>query len=829
MRHQERNALPPAIEYLFQLKQTQASDALQKYFGTLQSPKQQNAETFIAGVKSFMEIANLNPEERKIFYGNSYLGLHYNNDLENLWNTNCKSPEIHIESHRLSNISPPGWDHCFSSQGTQCLVYRGDAPSSALDRILQGPTVIDCGMFCQLSLWFGIRYMLGNDRFNQLFSDSPFYITQILYSEIPDTEKAYLGNPLYPFLQHVAKDKENTVYITHVANHGMYQIKHPGGNSGGQNCVLIREEYTIFAPFLTTKRALQKADVEGLLLEAFNAPQDKHDESRLHFYSKQIAENPEGLHPNLGMTYASLIDMARALADTRANEDEFRQCKSSVEEQSLMLGFDLEKFLNWVAHRTKQNHIATIEYTPLADSDLKIPPELTQQIPHENRKEMTFSNLKAESPLHNEIYSIAMLFCQRVMSNQSSCVILTGKAGIGKTASAASSAKELVSRGKKLVWISELTVKGWTEKVESMGELEQCRAELKNMLANNPDAVFLDDDNLAGFSGIVLLEEIYAWYVSHPGKGLYITSNNSIKFTKCYGWKIDGNYHYPPFPGYVSEVYQNTIARRELDGQSLRPAPVFDVNDLSYEERLTALYRNRSDQSVGVIVDYSTYESGKIKFNDVEFIAGISYDEIELIQKELQTTGRLGDEFEKLTPYQKNWIVHHKPMGFYSSIFGSDTHEYEDEAPYETVYERKFHSSESNVIAIEILQYNSRYYGSSINTICQENLLRLINYAHDQGGKKIIIINHTEFSSETFLQRIKDNIPKREKERTIARLDNLLFSPALFITKKSPTKKSNINKDKQVENFSPITDIFRINKAIQHDIIERSINRFGVI
>lgn len=58
----------------------------------------------------------------------------------------------------------------------------------------------------------------------------------------------------------------------------------------------------------------------------------------------------------------------------------------------------------------------------------------------------------------------------------------------------------------------------WADAAKSISELDNCGRAIDDLLATNPEAVFLDDDNLAGFSGNLLLEKIYSWYVNYPGK-----------------------------------------------------------------------------------------------------------------------------------------------------------------------------------------------------------------------------------------------------------------------------------------------------------------------
>ena len=531
---------PLARRHLRNLHQEEISPQLAKDLRSFSSARPHSLDVFKEGVLLFTKIANLSPSQRADYYGDQFLGLHYNNDLAKLWNSS--SPES-IKAHQLTHICPPGWDYELGDE-LFTLVYRGDNLSRALDKLLQGPTVIDCGMFCQLSIWFGIKYMLGEKVFNEVFSRAPFYLTRLVYSPIAP-EKPYLGNPLYPFFQNEGLEKKASsisVLLEHVHNHKWYQLKHPGGNYGGDNCVVIGGQFIIFDPNLEVTSNLSRGDVEKLLLRAFNAEQDVNDEARLALYKEK---DGDAIHPKLGMNYGTLIKMAKSFSSFTAEVIELDSPTASPQ-----IKFNFGLFCSWVA-AVQSPEIHDVDYTPLSDGQLVLSKGLAEQIPYENRTHMSFSNFTVNTPLQKEMRDISWKFCLDVMSGRSVCTILTGKAGIGKTASAVSCAKELSGRGKHVIWISEVMVRGWMDKAESMKELEACRDEIRKLLASKPDAVFLDDDNLVGYSGRVLLEEIYRWYATTPGTGLFITSNEPVTFKDCYGLQLDQKYHFPHSPDMI--------------------------------------------------------------------------------------------------------------------------------------------------------------------------------------------------------------------------------------------------------------------------------------
>ena len=144
------------------------------------------------------------------------------------------------------------------------------------------------------------------------------------------------------------------------------------------------------------------------------------------------------------------------------------------------------------------------------------------------------------------------------------------------------------AKEKKVVWLSEVMIKDWASQVTSIEALLKCRETIRKMLTDKTDAVFLDDDNLTGYAGRILVEEVYTWYNSHPNKGLYITSNEPVSFLKSYmDLKLDKSYDCVPFAGYASPQTLNTVIKDTLTGASLRRTTTFDRQMLPIRTRPT--------------------------------------------------------------------------------------------------------------------------------------------------------------------------------------------------------------------------------------------------
>jgi hypothetical protein len=399
-----KKEVPPALVYFNNLYRSKSSPQLIEYFETLKNPKPFTLEVFAKGIQEFAKLANLSAEERKIFFSNQFYGLHYNDQLAELWNSNSTEK---VDDSKLIYLCPPNWEAIFA-EGYGALIYKGNFPSAALNTLLQGPTTIDCEMFCLLCIWFGLRYMLGNKIFNYLFGNTPFHLTQNIYTDIIDLRKPYLGNPLYPFF---IQDSEIESGLC---------IVHTNGNLRSRNCVLFNGKYTTFDPSFKITSDLNLADIAGL---------------------KQ------------------------------------------------KLRFDLEKFNLWVLQRVTQAFFAS-DYIPLKNYQMNVPPYLFEKIPFENRSNMSFSNFLVNTQLQKNIKSVALSFCHLIMNDQPCSVILSGESGIGKTSVASACAKELASRGKKVVWLSEIMINVWAAQTKSLDEVEAIAYQLKLLLEKNVDIYF---------------------------------------------------------------------------------------------------------------------------------------------------------------------------------------------------------------------------------------------------------------------------------------------------------------------------------------------------
>lgn len=350
--------IPAATAHFNALKAQAPSPQLTELLSVFTEPKTINLETFTTGVKTFIRLANASVQDksRETLYGSNYLGLHYSTELVRLWNAATNDGST-ITTSDVDSLAPASWNSTDKDE-YKILIYEGQQPAQALDELVKGPATIDCGMFIQLSFWFGIRYMLGNERFNCVFGKAPFFITQFNYHAIKSPDRPHCGNPLFPFLSPKEIAPDGSILVKYLRNTPLYISKHPGENDNGKNCIVIRGKYTIFNPGLARTQDLEASAVPNMLREAFNQEQTQNDRDCLVFY----ASHPYAVSDwHGGILYEEVIKVAESLKDKQLTEEEF----AKIEQYSgSELAFDLNKFSAWLACVENPEHDDSSRYSP---------------------------------------------------------------------------------------------------------------------------------------------------------------------------------------------------------------------------------------------------------------------------------------------------------------------------------------------------------------------------------------------------------------------------------------------------------------------------------
>lgn len=276
------------------------SHALLDFLGKFAFEKTLTESCFAEGVGLFMEAANMPYEQRTAFFGSPLLGLHYTRDLSDQWDTVYPIDDLVEDTgiHHFFQIGPDCWRSSLIRQDQKFFVYCGTRAAEALDSLFQGPTTIDCGMFTQLAILFGMRYVLGNEKFNRLYENKALIFGQfpsekLIHASGGDNVCLFLDNPLHAFFIEgaAAIPSDAKIHLTQVDNHPDYYEKHPAGTAITENCVVIGGKYCVFNP-RACQTCLTESALYDSLAEAFNADRDRHD-ATIHVRLLFAEKNPE--------------------------------------------------------------------------------------------------------------------------------------------------------------------------------------------------------------------------------------------------------------------------------------------------------------------------------------------------------------------------------------------------------------------------------------------------------------------------------------------------------------------------------------------------------
>ncbi|KAK2666609.1 hypothetical protein RAB80_017726 [Fusarium oxysporum f. sp. vasinfectum] len=111
------------------------------------------------------------PEPAK-YYKNPLKGLHSIDSFKKAFNQAYPQHPITPWDSDMQLQCPLSWSIRFeqTTDWSVVLTYETEGPiTQGLDDLFNGPTVLDCGMWCQLLLWMMIRFLLGDDLFNKAF------------------------------------------------------------------------------------------------------------------------------------------------------------------------------------------------------------------------------------------------------------------------------------------------------------------------------------------------------------------------------------------------------------------------------------------------------------------------------------------------------------------------------------------------------------------------------------------------------------------------------------------------------------------------------------
>lgn len=192
-------------------------------------------------------------------------------------------------------------------------------------------------------------------------------------------------------------------------------------------------------------------------------------------------------------------------------------------------------------------------------------------------------------------------------------------------------------------------------------------------------------------------------------------------------------------------------------------------SDKSKTSTASVSLRSEHDgQSIGAIVSDLSWKTNESLLGPIELIPAFESEELVPIRQSLgETKSTNCSAYEKLRPIQKQWLDVYTKTGMISSD-GSVPADFISAKP------SKFEKSAYKTIALEIREYDDFYRRKIVDLNSIDQLICVLNFASIQGGRRIILINQTTFSSEELLIKIKAQLPESEREETLSRLELLL-------------------------------------------------------
>lgn len=681
---------------------------------------------------------------------NQLLGLHYDNNI---------AKKLGLSENMAGftqRIIPPQW--MVSTENPYCISYLGHEPAKALDALLHGPSVIDCGMFTQLAMLLTIRECLGDVKFNALFGRWPLTISQLNYSAISDPEAPHKGNAIFGFFDQVAQPGE--VSVAYIPNHPNYVFKHPAGSSAGHNSIVIDDKAFIFSPQFGQGRACTFDQVKAFLANGYNADVSEADNHWIEKFQTDL----EAVELRTGVTHAMFVEKNLELSQSKLGVEELPNHFACA------ISFNFDRFLTW-ANRVVEAPTYQPLQTPVVSA------ESLSLLPHENQKRdfsntlATFAQVEHHRVTQENVRLEVMRFLQFIFDGKSALLVLAGMPGVGKSAFTACAAKELWSRQKPILFITGNMIK------------QQGVASIAEKL-NNYSVVIMDDNNKDPNGERELLEALCKWYASGGVKHLLITSNcHDFSYEQLFGIRLDRTFNYPPGLDILSEKLTNIVTLRHLTAPSLRIAAfnpsVLPVGGASRIHAFLAL-ENASATSKALWVRPDDFSDWKDTATGVsyEHVVSISYDVVQRLQSIANTLPGT----QKPTNIRPLCSAHPEFKEIYNQLtkeqrriltvennFNLDV---DNENCYQVfigIKSRRF-SLSTDVMVMEIDAKhekfeNSDWFQHMIHGPYDANVVACLHQAFDSPNKKVVFINKSSLTHEELHARIINTAHFAERER----------------------------------------------------------------
>jgi len=397
-------------------------------------------------------------------------------------------------------------------------------PSEALNAFLKGPTISECASSLMACQHKALERIIGTDKFNQIFGENalnPFMINGFLYHGGDNIEKFFdieMGNkindkaynPLYAMYDHIDVKDEKDIQIgdiLHFSNVVLYKEKHPNGDYQGYNVICVGKNenmenlYTAFGgkDFI---EPLTKDQICNIMLNAYNDQQTNQDKK----YFINTKKNNYLSNATLDKDVAIKAGLGEIENVIRPNLEKLKE------------NFIDKKFTPWYERQAEN---IEKEYWDQKGKFNEI-----SKVQAEN-KNSTFATYKVENDTQKKMQENALKFAQAItnpINNTSNILIMSGKAGIGKTHLANSIANYVALQQKTVSYINPKSLHEIINKAAS----DITDENIKNWFSDSNLIVF-DDCNFKDLSSTNgrFIKKLLAFAVKNNISMLF-TSNEAI-------------------------------------------------------------------------------------------------------------------------------------------------------------------------------------------------------------------------------------------------------------------------------------------------------------
>jgi DNA replication protein DnaC len=476
-------------------------------------------------------------------------------------------------------------------------------PSDALKSLLNGHSIIDCGIAVQISVYYYLINTIGKKQFDKLFQRclTPFTLTQdittqLIYQKTPKTREQFDGYSLhflfdviYTSIDHVSSDlptmeKGDLVYFAGVEEHSR---KHLASPFQGFNLIMTSSTHCIGFDTSFFKEPKTFKELEQYLIERYNENPSGHSNNHLQKLKNSIVENP-----NIYNTpkYLSIVSEAEHLM-----YDKYNPIKNKFHGIITIMRLNKTKLAKFI-NDTNNNWInTTVDHTFYEKSTRHFDGVQNNILYYspiaQESKNNTFETFKIDGNTQKQnLHDVVIKFSKKVVEQTHEtgplCLILSGNPGIGKSHLCVSAMK-LISGFKKVIYI--------TENYLRINDIK-CTALINVINRSKIDLVCFDDVNNRFVFYEYIQPLITEWMTSSTSKALLINSN-----------VINNNIFHEVIPFFVDYTHpwsHNFQVYTDKTIKSFRsPWCEIETHPESNENKLNKLLNYDGDSGAGIIIN----------------------------------------------------------------------------------------------------------------------------------------------------------------------------------------------------------------------------------